>query len=370
MPPASTTPIILPPDQHFTAMTISAKKFTRRKEYIHVRVLLVGLDRYFGIGEEDVYSFFAKRRALPRPPRSVEDVIKYFEELKNSIERGERLATELGAELARSACGRDVWRNHEAAKFIERFVERFLGGVRSTPKSRPQVNVPQPPQNVAAHVPDLREFIEGVQRAALEKTDLYFHGSNLRLSLKSLIPENEEINVGSFPERLLFVGFLKTIPSERVELGSPQGLLKIFEELRQNRLWGVFVDRFNYMVDAVFNDVHCVVIEREPKPRITVYVIKSGDFKDLLKSAAAAGPEKLVKVWYRLELHAMRLRKEPVIERGTKITIDLRGVESPLHEYIDALRRVYAMRLLERISFEEFAKEVEKSTREFIERVR
>jgi hypothetical protein len=77
-----------------------------------------------------------------------------------------------------------------------------------------------------------------------------------------------------------------------------------------------------------------------------------------------------VKVWYRLELHAMRLRKEPMIERGTKITIDLGGVESPLHEYIDALRRVYAMRLLERMSFEEFAREVEKLTREFIKRVR
>ena len=333
-------------------------------------MLLVSLDRYFGTGREDAYRVFAERRGLPRPPRSVEDVIRYFEELKSSIERGERLATELGAELARNACGRDVWKNHEAAKFVERFVERLLGGVRSTTKSRPQINIPQPPRNVAAYIPDLDEFIDGVRRTALEKTDLYFQGSNLKLSLKSLIPENEEINVGSFPERLLFVGFLETIPSERTELGSPQGLLRIFGVLRQNRLWEAFVDRFNYMVDAIFNDAHYVVIERDPAPRVTVYVVKSGDFKDLLKSAASEGPDKLVEVWYRLELHSMRLRKEPVIRRGAKITIELGSIESPLHKYIDALRKVYTRRLLERMSFEEFAREVEKLTREFIEHMR
>lgn len=325
----------------------------------------MGLRMYFKVNEDE-YAAFARKYGLKRPPNNVDDVLEYFKALKDGVERGELLAVEFVARIVHNACRRDVWKEHSAAKFIEDFVARFLGGVRTTPGNRPSVNVPEIPEFVRRNLPDVEDFERGVKRAALEKPDLYFPHTGLRLSLKSLIPNNQEVNVGSFPQRLLFAGLLPTVPNERKGLGSSERLLKVFKEIQGKNLWGVFSERFKYMVDAIFNGVHYLIIERDPTPMIRVYIIKSEDFKGLLKTAVDGGPEELVKVWYRYELHALRLKKGPLIAKGVEMRIDLRGAESPLLKYIIDLERLYVGKLLGRMQFEDFEKNVEALTRKLL----
>lgn len=322
--------------------------------------------RHFNVNEESEYAAFANKYGLERPPKDVNGVIKYFEALKDGVERGELLAVEFAARIAYNACRQDVWKEHSAAKFIEHFVARFLGGVLTSPKKRPTVSIPEIPRTVRTNLPDIRDFERGVKRAALEKPDLYFPRTGLRLSLKSLIPENQEVNVGSFPQRLLFAGLLTTIPNERKGLGSPERLLKVFKEIQERNLWNVFTERFKYMVDAIFNNVHYLIVERDPAPEIRVYIIKSDDFKGLLKAALESGPQDLVKVWYRYELHSLRLKKDPLIAKGVKIKIDLTRAESPLLKYVIDLERLYVGKLLGRMQFEDFEKNVEALTRKFL----
>jgi hypothetical protein len=324
----------------------------------------MGLEKY--VGSINLYDIFADKHNLKRPPGSLEDIKMYFEVLRDSISKGDPIGMEIASELMRGVCRREIWKNHVAAKNIEKFIVNFLGGVLSSPKNRPDAVIPPIPGDVC--IPNPSDFARGVKRAMLEKTDIFFPGTGLRCSLKSIIPDNNEINVGSFPQRLLFGNILDVVPDERKGLGSPKRLRGVFEEIQRKGKQDVFTKRFEYMVDAIFDDIHFIIIERypEPDPKIVVYLVDSENFRNLLKERIVKGPEKLLEVWYRYELHSLRLRKEPIIEKGTKIEINLREAKSPLFEYFKSLEERYRDMLAGKLSINDFKKEVESLTRKFL----
>ena len=318
-----------------------------------------------------IHDLFAKIYGLPRPPRSVRDVLAYFKALKSGVSKGELIATELASLLAYKVCRKEIYKSHVSAKNLETFLGAFLGGIISSPKSRPSVPVPSPPAN--SYLVNARDFLSGVRRAALEKTDLYFPPpSKLRFSLKSLVPENPEINIGSFPQRLLFMGFLKVVPNERKGLGSAKRLRAVLEDIERRGLWDAFVKRFSYMVDAIFNGVHLLVVERDPSPRITIYLVESPSFRNLLKSAAREGPSRLTEVVYRYELHSLRVKKKPIVNLGVKLEIPLVPYSSsPLIRLEKAVEDLYYNEFLTGIiSLETFINKVEKLFEEFVETLR
>ena len=334
----------------------------------------MSLRTYLKINNGDEYSFFAKKHGLTRPPRTLDDVKKYFEKLRDGVKKNELLAVELAASISYNACRQNIWREHEAAKFIERFVERFLGGILTSPKNRPPVPpLPPLPDNVRRNLPDVNDFLQNVRRAALEKTDLYFPETKLRISLKSLVPDNNEINAGSFPPRLLFAGFLKTIPEERKGMGSRTRLLQIFKQLQEKGAWQEFVERFKYMLDAIYDDIHLVVIERYPlpRPKLIIYLISSDKFRSLLKELVDEGPESLTRVLYRFELHSMRLVKSEVIAVGEKVEVELVDYnDSPLIKYLNKIGDLYHKRLLTgRVSIDDFKNEVTSIVTRFLSEV-
>jgi len=328
---------------------------------------------YIGYKTLDEYDFFAEKYGLPRPPKTLEDVRAYFKKLKEGIRENDPLAVELGYRISYGACRPDIWKEHTAAKFIENFVSSFLKGQLTKSGERPPVEIPRVPENIARHLPNYNDFVQTVRRAALEKTDLYFRETGLRLSLKSLIPQNQELNVGSFQPRLLFAGFLKVIPEERKGMGSARRLLILFNQIKEEGKWELFLERFKYMVDAIFDNIHFLVLERHPYPaqKLVVYTIESEKFRNLLKTKAEAGPEELTSIFYRFELHAMRLRKGPVIEVGEKIEIPLPNYnKSPLLKYINFLKNEYNKRLLlGKISIDEFKEKVQGATASFLEEI-
>lgn len=333
----------------------------------------MSLFKFKGSEPTNEYDFFAKKYNLPRPPRSLDDVKEYFAKFREGIRRGELLAMELGFRISYGACRKDIWKEHEAAKFIEEFISSFLGGILTSPGTRAPVSVPPVPEKVAAHLPDLRDFAQTVRRAALEKTDLYFPQTGLKISLKSLIPRNEELNVGSFQPRLLFAGLLPTIPEERKGMGSAKRLLVLFNQLRSEGKWSVFLERFKYMVDAIFDNIHFLVLERypSPSPKLVVYIIESEKFRSLLKEKAEAGPEELTSIFYRFELHAMRLKKKPVIAIGDKIEIKLPDYEkNPLLRYLESVKTKYRQELLPgKIDMKDFKNEILSVTAKFLEEI-
>lgn len=324
-----------------------------------------------GFNPADEYDFFARKHGLPRPPRTLDDVRQYFKKLKEGIDSEEPLAMEFGFRLSYGVCRPDVLKKSIAGKNVEDFVSHFLGGTLTSPQTRPSVSVPPVPSEVEKYLPDPKDFKQGVERAALEKTDLYFP-TGLRLSLKSLLPDNPELNVGSFPNRLLFVGFLGTVPDERKGMGSSKRLLSIFDRFKSENKWGLFLRRFDYMVDAIFDEIHFLIIERDSKPpQLVIYTVESSSFRNLLKGKAEAGPEELTSVLYRFELHALRLKKNPVVSIGEKMEIRLPDYrESPLVRFLTRIDARYGKELLTgKIPVDLFKKEVREATEEFLEDV-
>ena len=160
-----------------------------------------------------------------------------------------------------------------------------------------------------------------VKRNALEKGDVVL--GEVGLSAKTIVPENLEINVGSFSVEVLFEEFLGRVPDQRGELGSRRDLKNVFGKIERKGKWKDFCRRFEQMVNSIF--AYDWIIAIKGAKILDVHTMSRDDFCKSLVGALESGPDEAINYINRWELQAIRLPLEPWFEKCTHVKVKLLG---------------------------------------------
>lgn len=182
-------------------------------------------------------------------------------------------------------------------------------------------------KNIKSDVPDYftlaKDKIAGNKR---EKIDLIFK-NNYGISLKTLMKDNPEINLGSFEKKVLFDGFGVTeyLTERKTEsdtgLGSKPRLKNLLSKLKKKRKYSFFKERFSNMFNYIFADDMILAIKDRGK--LSLYFFKGDEFANFV-SKKASNIDKLLTVVNRWEGNSIRIDRTELLESCSRtVVLDL-----------------------------------------------
>lgn len=190
------------------------------------------------------------------------------------------------------------------ARDIEDFIADLLSGTVTDEEAR-QNSSPSTINKDYSTLEFVNSYISSNYR---EKCDIEFVNS-YKLSIKSFIVDNKEINCGSFAREALFKDIIDEYGSERKNgLGSKGQLLYLFEQIQSSGKWNDFTKRFTYMTENIFKDDLLIFIKGGNN--VDIYLVDSSKFKSILVSAVSAGPQYAVSVLNRYEGNSIRIERD------------------------------------------------------------
>jgi hypothetical protein len=254
-----------------------------------------------------------KRNNLDRPPKNLKQIIQSFIILNDEIANGAHDATYIGRYIYDNITCEKLNTKISASNF-EEFLAFFFGGKKMDKEDRKKIKV-------VVKFSKNEDINRRVTRNKLEKLDVMIGG--IELSAKTLIPKNNELNIGSFSAEALFDGFLPSIPNERDTLGSKPLLNKIFNQIKTDGNWGKFVDRFIAMIKSIYV-THLIVAIKSDKV-LEVYLLPKEKFRSYFIQLVKSGPDQIISFMNRFEAHAIRTQREPIINNSYKVHITLFG---------------------------------------------
>jgi hypothetical protein len=285
---------------------------------------------------------------------SFDDVVKVFEIFSKKVKSGDLIAKEIANILYEILCSPESFRDKGAPTKFEYFLADFLKGKRVEKENRENLIAKREIGEIVFPVHDKEDFKERVKRNRLEKADVVIN--KVILSIKTLVPENKEINIGSFSAEALFGGFVPIpIPNEREKLGSKPALLRIFKEIEKEGKWSDFRKKFEFMIDEIFFPDLVVCIRYQKK--ITLYFINANDFRTLLKNSLQS-PEEAIKILNRFEAHALRIERDKTLEIARKVMLHLSA--SPLDAILKKIKKIYVDFLVGKIDLSNATKKLTK----------
>src|SRR2546425_7727856 len=141
--------------------------------------------------------FFNKYR-LAKSPKTIGELNEAFEKLKESIEAGYLPSLLIGKYIYQKITSEEIRTLRVTAHDFEKFLITFFEGHIMTTNDRKKRS------ELVSGFDD--DHLRRVKRNALEKGDVTL--GNLEFSVKTLVPDNKELNVGSFSAEVLFEDFL------------------------------------------------------------------------------------------------------------------------------------------------------------------
>jgi len=248
------------------------------------------------------------------------DIIIFFEKLKTGIENNETSALIIGDYLYNNISADRVRKRKSSATEFEDFLDYAFGGKVTDAGSRKNI-VP----NASAGVHEsISNYVAGNRR---EKMDIIFP-SKYGVSLKTSMPDNPEINLGSFAREALFLGFLTSqeYGGERKSgLGSKPQLEATFKKIELKNKWSEFYERFKSMVKYIYVDDIIFVVKDNMK--LQIYFIRREMLIDLLIEAVKGGPHSAINIINRYEGNSFRVERDKLIQKGIKIELDFSNIE-------------------------------------------
>lgn len=176
-----------------------------------------------------------------------------------------------------------------------------------------------------------------------EKADILF-ADNFVLSVKTLMPNNQEINLGSFEKTALFyeldvydyLGERKgkdgQLNSEivKIGLGSKALLKNLLLLLKEKGKYDIFKIRFLKMLKEIFADDMLIAIKNDTV--MDLYFIKSDDFYDLFRKNIE-NIDNLMTILNRWEGNSIRVNREEFLKIGTLIKLDFEFIKDSILKY-------------------------------------
>lgn len=178
-----------------------------------------------------------------------------------------------------------------------------------------------------------------------EKADIVF-ANDFVLSVKTLMPDNYEINLGSFEKTALFyeldvydfLGERKGKDGElfgeivKIGLGSKSLLKNLLLLIKEKGKYEVFKTRFLKMTKEIFSDDMIIAIKNDNV--MEFYFIKSNDFYKLFKKNIE-DIENFMNLVNRWEGNSIRVNREEFLKIATYIKIDFSFLENSILKYFN-----------------------------------
>lgn len=217
------------------------------------------------------------------------------------------------------------------ARDIEDFISDLFCGIVTDEEVR-QNSTTSPINENSSTMDFVNSYVASNYR---EKCDIEFNTS-YKLSIKSFIIDNKEINCGSFAREALFKDIVTNYGGERKNgLGSKGQFLDLFEQIERDGNWNTFVERFTYMTENIFKDDLLIFIKGGNS--VDIYLIDSEKFRNTLISAVSLGPKFAVSVLNRYEGNSIRIERDIFLspEISTHIGLDFTKTNEHVLNKID-----------------------------------
>jgi hypothetical protein len=160
--------------------------------------------------------------------------------------------------------------------------------------------------------------------SASKKVDLTVRDDNnirLMISVKSLVEDNKEINLGSFPPRMIFGDIVQAIPAERSELGSGRLFRQYIANLTSQQR-DLYIDRINNVTSLIFNDIVPVIVKRDlNRQKLTISVVDTETLSEVITNILT-NPEHISNHACRIEGNAIRMSRDTFNEYSQVIEIE------------------------------------------------
>jgi hypothetical protein len=252
---------------------------------------------------------------------NLNDVLALFNRLSDGIKKNDPTSSLLGIYLYENIASEEKRKRKASARDFEDFISYIFEGKvmdNDTRSNMPNSELKGINRTLGAYIASNRR----------EKMDILFE-SGYGISVKTSMPDNKEINMGSFAREALFDGFLTSSEygSERKGgLGSKPQMQETFLKIYKLKLWGEFCKRFRLMVDNIYVDDLVYVIKSGNS--LELYFLNNSELRKILKDAIGNGPENAVSVINRYEGNSLRIERKQVMEKSVHIELDFSKLEN------------------------------------------
>jgi len=242
--------------------------------------------------------------------RDLHSMKSALERVFSSASRGDTLCQLILMDFYLSINHENVHKDNSTGRKIETKLSRLfaLSTGDDLPRENPNIDVIMTPEDQELFDDDILTLVTNNYR---EKGDLFFINSQTnslyKLSIKSLVPSNNEINFGAFE----FLSTIKGLPVlnnplhnlqernrsisfdyygtryENVGLGSAAKLRNVWSFIQNIGLEDEYLNRFKILLKAVYKDDFLIYI-KDPDS-FKIYLLKNEDFIEVMLDKVRSG---------------------------------------------------------------------------------
>ncbi|MEE3694202.1 hypothetical protein V2I21_03585 [Campylobacter sp. CLAX-22107-21] len=216
--------------------------------------------------------------------------------------------------LYKFICSDEVAKRKSSAREFEDLFSVLFGGIVTDTQNRKNLQY-----EVSEFFANVKDKIAGNKR---EKADIIFP-NGYALSLKTLITENKEINMGSFEKKVLFDGLgLESFLTERknnsgIGLGSILQFTKLLEVLKTAKKSEIFYERFRQMAKFIYGDDLLVAIKENDK--LTLNFFSGSEIYEIFSSFCQNAD--LTKIVNRYEGNSLRIDRDTLLKFCKRVVV-------------------------------------------------
>lgn len=252
--------------------------------------------------EHCVKKFFELNPSLNQTPSNLQGIYKIFEKIYSKSKQNDAYALKILNYIQSNLCDESKIKRKVTARDFEDLIatlinEQILDETKR--KNKKQNKNTSKPSN----------FDSYISSNYREKADIKFD-SGFKISVKTLLTVNKEINCGSFAREALFENVLtrKEYGGKRkAGLGSKGQFYDTLMKIQPDDI-NTFKSNFNKMVDGIFKDDILFFIKSNDS--LDIYFLTSNEFKSILKNSLTVNFETFFSVINRYEGNSFRIERD------------------------------------------------------------
>jgi hypothetical protein len=255
----------------------------------------------------------ATKNLLPQKVKSIDDIYSFFQYLSSTESRVKFNSLYIMNYIYMYISSDEVAKRKTSSRVFEDLLAIIFNGEVTDSKKR---------KNIKSDIPACFELVKDkIAGNKREKIDLLFDNS-YGVSVKTLMMNNKEINMGSFEKKILFDGFEVTkYLTERktdsdIGLGSKPRLKNLLELLKNENHYNKFQNRFENMFNFIFSDD--IILAIKENERMYLYFFSGEEFTSLFTSKIG-NIDALLKILNRWEGNSIRIDRSILLENSTRM---------------------------------------------------